>query len=342
MNSILALILLLLVYLQTLVAQKTSYHLKWVTKDPLLPIFLEKRTHNVDAEYKWYKYPQNVYVDEIDDFKSKYLESQAEDRTILYIIAYDVSSHEQLASYEPRPTSSSSLDDQSVDIFTLAYVESHTIDVRNTPDDLVAHCNVSILMPNNNAHLNAINLKLIERNINLKLGFAHHSGTGQTTSKHDSKHDGKTVRVNNNHNNNKQQRRRRKRSNSGRDDDVVIQKSFIQVNLDIGPILIPKSQLSVRNNPNMTCRLDLLDVEQNAVFDEFKVMKSIDEVVEKLGLGRRKPTQPSSSSYDEKTSKMIDDDAGSLSSSSSSSARIFEGRFIFALLLFIYLFKFFC
>lgn len=126
-------------------------------------------------EYRWYMYPQNVYVDELEDSKSAYMYSSAADRAILYIVEYNVRTHEQLASYEPRlvleSSSSSSRVDSSSDLFTLAYVEGHSIVITDSANDLVAHCNVSILMPNNNPYLNSINLKLIERNVNLSFGF---------------------------------------------------------------------------------------------------------------------------------------------------------------------------
>ena len=193
------------------------YHLKWVTKELILPIFLEKMFPNNtkpssveedddfigsgtdEIEYRWFKHPQNSYVDELADEPSVYLYSKAADRAILYIVKYNVSTHEQLATYEPRRTA---LDDENQivveavnDLFTLAYVDGHSIVVTDSsPNDLVAHCNVSILMPNNNGFLNTINLKLIEKNVNLSIGFAKHH------YKHHKQHPGtgrQETRVNN-------------------------------------------------------------------------------------------------------------------------------------------------
>lgn len=59
-------------------------------------------------------------------------------------------------------------------------------------------------------------------------------------------------------------------------------KSLLQVNLDMGPIQIPKSQLSPNNNPDLLCKLELL--ENGVLFQEYHIKKSIDAVANTLGL----------------------------------------------------------
>lgn len=72
-------------------------------------------------------------------------------------------------------------------------------------------------------------------------------------------------------------KRNSKRSN---DQNIYNRKSLLQVNLDIGPILIPKSQLSTKDNPELMCKLELL--ENNMMVQEYQVKKSIDEVANSL------------------------------------------------------------
>lgn len=155
-----------------------NYHLKWVGKEPLLPIFIEKFISSPSTEYRWFKYPHNVFIDE-EGKNSTYLESHTQDRTILYILEYNTITHENLASYQPKPViyddnvQEDQSEDSKVDIYTLAYVDSHSIGVSEERDNLVAHCNVSLLLPN---IFKNENLKLIERSLNLKLGFANGRG----------------------------------------------------------------------------------------------------------------------------------------------------------------------
>lgn len=59
-------------------------------------------------------------------------------------------------------------------------------------------------------------------------------------------------------------------------------KSRLQVNLDMGPIQIPKIQLQESNNPDLLCKLKLY--ENDAIFEEYHIKKSIDEVIKTLGI----------------------------------------------------------
>lgn len=159
---------------------KTMHHLKWVGKEPLLPIFIDHLISSASSEYRWFKYPDNVYIDE-DTKSSAFLESHSQDRTILYILEYNTSTHDNLASYEPRRVAyddeeNSKPADSFTDIYTLAYVEGHSIVVTETANDLVAHCNVSILLPSQPSQFQSENLKQIERNLRLDLGFAGDRG----------------------------------------------------------------------------------------------------------------------------------------------------------------------
>lgn len=86
---------------------------------------------------------------------------------------------------------------------------------------------------------------------------------------------GPTAKIVNHHHHN--HFHRSKRSNNPHQ-----RRSLVQVNLDIGPIYIPKAQLSPSNNPELTCSLDLLDFEQNVVIQHYELRKPIDDVLESL------------------------------------------------------------
>jgi hypothetical protein len=154
-----------------------NYYLKWVTNDPILPIFLDKKIHlqnerNHDFTFRWYKYPQETYLDQIDPFNDFYYYSHTNKRTSLYILNYDHKSHDQLATYEPRDQRNANTVN---DLYTLAYLESHFIDAlidKNDPNKINFFCNATVLLPNvNKFDLNFKNIKLVESHLRFKIGF---------------------------------------------------------------------------------------------------------------------------------------------------------------------------
>jgi hypothetical protein len=191
-------------------AKRNYYNLRWVTKDPVLPIFIEKTTNAVDsADFKWFKYPQEVYLDEEENYDSKYLFSQSLNTTVLYILEYNLRTHEQLGTYEPvamglRTNSYDMVDTREqnspidpVFLYTLAYLESHTIEATQdafNSDKLSYFCNVSVLIPNNRLlGLNEANQRLVERSVNLRMGFyssaqSNLHGRGGAVGKHQHEH----------------------------------------------------------------------------------------------------------------------------------------------------------
>jgi hypothetical protein len=165
------------------------YNLRWVTNEPVLPIFIEKATRatSIDSlDYKWLKYPQEIYLDEEEAHDDKYMFSTTANSTVLYILEYNVKTHEQLGTYKPVPmdlrTDSYDMVEVSasptdpVTFYTLAYLESHKIDLLPMdpfdPNKLTYFCNASVLLPNNKLFgLNEANLRLVERSVSLKMGF---------------------------------------------------------------------------------------------------------------------------------------------------------------------------
>jgi hypothetical protein len=165
--------------------QNRKYNLRWVTKDPVLPIYIEKATNSHETtDYKWFKYPQEVFLDEEDNYESKYLFSQSLNTTTLYILEYDLRTHEQLGTYEPIAirlrTNAYDMVDTHIQksaseptyLYTLAYVESHSIEVTQDAKDLHYFCNVSVLVANSKQHsMNEASLRLIERSLSIKMDF---------------------------------------------------------------------------------------------------------------------------------------------------------------------------
>ncbi len=135
------------------------------------------------------------------------MSSQTADKTILYLLGYNYTTHEQLSTYEPRivairsdPNDSSDLfnvatdlssdyfysgtsnpqlngnNGQSAiitrDIFTLAYLKSHSINITKVKNRLEASCQVSIMLPINDDHLNEKNYQLIQKYLYLKMSIA--------------------------------------------------------------------------------------------------------------------------------------------------------------------------
>lgn len=190
----------------TTAASTTNYYLRWIAKEPVLPIYIEKKLESPSTtDHKWFKYPQEVFLDEIENYESKYLYSQQNDKTVLYILDYSLDTHRELGTYEPRPILEGEEPDEPAnthkrDLYTLVYLKSHTIDKIDdvSNDRLHFFCNVSVLMPNiKKFNLNKANLQLIERSVNLKMGFFAPSKNTKSSadSPNSNDHHKKTMRI---------------------------------------------------------------------------------------------------------------------------------------------------
>ena len=95
----------------------------------------------------------------------------------LYIFTYNFGTHNQLSSYESKMISTRDETDTPLgtrQIFTLAYLKSHSIIVNNANKDTVdVSCAVEVLLPNNehNEDFTANNYKLIEKYLKLQMSF---------------------------------------------------------------------------------------------------------------------------------------------------------------------------
>ena len=98
----------------------------------------------------------------------------------LYIFSYNFGSHNQLSSYEAKMISTRDETEipqltQNRQIFTLAYLKSHSIIIGNNAnkDTVDVSCAVEILLPNNehNEDFTANNYKLLEKYLKLQMSF---------------------------------------------------------------------------------------------------------------------------------------------------------------------------
>ena len=285
--------------------QTKNYYLKWITNDYLFPVWIEKNL-TIDADYKWYKYSEGVFIDEIDDHSSQYLASQTADKTILYLLTYNYSTHEQLSTYEPRivairsdPNDSSDLFSQATDIsndyfyssssilnsavingatasntvatlsrdiFTLAYLKSHTINItRLNTKKIETSCQVSIMLPINDEFLNEKNYQLIQKYLYLKMTISPHllqqSHKISKNHHHHNKHKSKRSLMNENDDH----------SSSVYNHKIVQRKiptSFIEFELKEGPI-----QIFIDNTINkidddiVSCSIGLVEWDDTLIYE---------------------------------------------------------------------------
>ncbi|CAF0850770.1 unnamed protein product [Brachionus calyciflorus] len=235
---------------------KTEYYLKWVLTDPLLPLLLS--VPNPDQiQVKWYKHSDKEFVEDQSDFEENYLSSDTSDESFLHIINYDIAKHSQLSSYEARSTETGTKLDHK--LFTLVYLKSHLIDVIETENDFSVFCNISMLIPKNDANVNDINLKLIEKYSKLKIGLTNQMKKRSIESKFD-----KLYRV--------------KR----------VVHNFLDINLNIGPISFPKTDIFnkdyIKDN-NVSCGLDLFEKEldgKNVLTYQTSIFRSVNNYVPTL------------------------------------------------------------
>ncbi|RNA01643.1 hypothetical protein BpHYR1_008175 [Brachionus plicatilis] len=120
--------------------QTIIYKHKWITRETKFPLRLQTPLR-IDADFKWYKTSEDLFIEEIDNFEKDYRFEQNNDKVILDILKYDHSYHEQLSSYEPRVIGKN-----------------------------MAFCNVTILIPHGDDLILSKNKALVLQNLILKFG----------------------------------------------------------------------------------------------------------------------------------------------------------------------------
>jgi hypothetical protein len=277
--------------------QIKNYYLKWITNDYLFPVWIEKNL-TIDADYKWYKYSEGVFIDEIDDHSSQYLSSQTADKTILYLLTYNYTTHEQLSTYEPRivairsdPNDSSDLFSQATDIsndyfyssssilnsaviagggttttatlsrdiFTLAYLKSHTINItRVNSKKIELSCQVNIMLPINDDYLNEKNYQLIQKYLYLKMAISPH--LMQQSHKISKNH----------HHHNKRRLKRSLNEDYASEHKIVHRKipnSFIEFELKEGPIQIYIDNSNKIDDDIISCTIGLVEWDDTLIYE---------------------------------------------------------------------------
>lgn len=219
-------------------------------------------------------------MDQIPELEDRYLYTQTDEETFLHLFDYNTTTHEELSSYEPRKFKSGyeTEEEGGSELFTLVYLKSHLIEIIEGENELNVYCNVSFLLPDNEDYINMPNLKLIERYLKLKIGFAnqnnenHPKVSALTHKNHGHDKHNKKVKVHDIGNNLTIEHDLTKKKRSS-------QQNFLEVSFDIGPIILPKSQFLIENGikDNMTCKLELMDMDaEYEVFYQSIIFRSIE------------------------------------------------------------------
>lgn len=170
--------------------ENLNFKLKWLTRNTKLPLTIEKHldanSNLYDADFKWYKYPEKQFINEVENYEQIYKYKQTSSKVELSIQRYDRNTHEQLSSYIALPVafrSHSSADAAAAasestnfqnDLFTIAFLDKQEIEFGESETDpsmIDFYCNVSILIPYNELELNKINIELVQQNLDLKMGL---------------------------------------------------------------------------------------------------------------------------------------------------------------------------
>lgn len=212
--------------------KKPNFLIKWVITEPNLPlIFSIPKQKDLNIEYRWYKYSEKKFVDDLETYNEEFIYSNSVNESLLYLLTYETETHDQLSSYEPVPSGFSS---SPPFFFTIVYLESFSIDKIEIDDSFNVFCNLTLLLPKNNDTINEENLRLIEKNSRFKMGLID----------------------------NLNERKINIVTEMSRQKRDTTKSKFLRVNLDIGPIILPKTNLfdkdNIKNN-NVSCMLDLFE-----------------------------------------------------------------------------------
>ena len=126
-----------------------THHIKWITNHTFYPFRLSVSINDQDlnetTNYDWFKLSENKLVTHLPTLFKTYLVTESELKSNLYLLSYNNQTHEQLSSYEPKMVNHLNMNGVSQtniirdtkrarDVFTLAYLKSHSIKV-NKPDN---------------------------------------------------------------------------------------------------------------------------------------------------------------------------------------------------------------
>lgn len=165
-----------------------DFRIKWITPTSRFPIKIEKRIDNRDvipfeADFKWYRFPDKQFINEIDDYEQIYNYRQTRSKIELDVLKYDQHSHDQISSYIALPVAmrsdgpASMTDRSDIDMdfrnemFTTAYLARQEIEFEPGWNSVNFSCTISVLIPYGERSLNDFNTDLVQRNLDFKMGF---------------------------------------------------------------------------------------------------------------------------------------------------------------------------
>ena len=248
-----------------------KHHIKWVFDDYFFPIVLTKSINKpVDADYKWFRITDSIFVDEIDNYEEYFLQSNTTpDEISLYILNYNFTGHEQLASYQPKMIAVRTDGDDSnyiidefnknSEIFTLAYLKSQEIiiDDQTNPKKIDYACSVTVLFPLNEyqANLRADYNKLLQNFVYIKLILSSLDENADFFGL----------------NSDQQIKRKRIRRAITNENKII---NFLEIEIKEGPISVYKSfDHTVKRRDNISCLLKLTDSDDEKVKYEKTILK---------------------------------------------------------------------
>ena len=240
-----------------------NFHLKWIYEGYLFPLQLEKRIETQSTnDFKWYKYSEKVYIDDINEQSQEYLTLNTKNTTKLSILEYNFTTHEQLSSYEPKLNNDLMHDytpishdytydffsENLTDIFTLVYMKSHILVLNRFEETTDVSCVVKVMMPINTEFINEKNFNLLQKFLYIKIVFKETRPPGLHKSNRDKRK-------------RKQQKRFKRRINPKR----KLPTTFIEVELKEGPFTVNTKDFKTNN---VTCTLGLIDYDDTISYEE--------------------------------------------------------------------------
>ncbi len=257
------------------VQNELKHHMKWVFNDYLFPIVLTKAIKQpLDADYKWFRTTDLIFIEQIDNYEEYFLQSNTSpNETSLYILNYNFTGHEQLASYQPKMigvrTEGDDSDhlinefDKNSEIYTLAYLKSHEIQIddKRNQKKIDYACSVTVLLPlnENQANLRAEYNKLLQNFVYIKLVLSSVDENADYLGL----------------NSDQQIKRKRIRRAITNENKII---NFLEIEIKEGPISVYKSfDKTVKRRDNISCLLKLTDSDDEKIKYEKTILKIFDK-----------------------------------------------------------------
>ena len=224
---------------------------------------------------KWFlTSPRNkCYIEELDDYSLSYVQFSINDETGLYLLNYSFTTHDQLASYQPKMIAvRTEIDDsnylidsfnKSAPFFTLVFLRSFEIliDKQEDSDKIDFSCAVSILLPLNENQTNIVAEydELIQNLIYIKMVLINDESNQHVAS-----------------NSQRQIEYHKKRTRRNNEEKVI---RLLEIVIKQGPIAVNKETQTKHNNITCSCFLTLTDSDENRPKFEKTIFKLVDTTI---------------------------------------------------------------